>query len=355
MSDNTNIGSAVKSLKSSDPIGTITKVVIVVNDDGDYFEAGNDTGRTLELTCPWGNEAMAQNILNGIGDLNYHPYEADGAIFNPAVELGDPVSVGDVNSGVYSQTIQFGHLSSSQISAPFDEEIDHEFPYKPASERRYTRQLKSVRAELTVQANKIEAKVEKTGGNEDESFSWTLESNGWTVKANGNTVFKINKNGAEVTGKIVATSGEIGGCEIKNGVLRVANANFTGATIKNANIESLNASKITAGYLSVDRIQDNSIKGDQKLWPTSVGGNSIMGGAISYGKTDVGVQGSLTAAGNAWSGVQAINNQLVNILYANTIQINGNLFVKWGDRYLTFRPMAYSLDTARYLFASSDA
>ena len=48
---------------------------------------------------------------------------------------------------------------------------------------------------------------------------------------------KIKSSDADITGKIVANSGTIGGCTISNGTL----------TIKNANIESLNVSKLSGG------------------------------------------------------------------------------------------------------------
>ena len=60
---------------------------------------------------------------------------------------------------------------------------------------------------------------------------------------------KMYSTNAEIKGKVTATSGEIGGCKISDGVLK----------IKNANIESINADKITSGKISTDRLDVSGI------------------------------------------------------------------------------------------------
>ena len=54
---------------------------------------------------------------------------------------------------------------------------------------------------------------------------------------------------AVIKGKIVATSGEIGGCKITNNTL----------TVKNANIESINGKKIETGTVSGNRLENNTV------------------------------------------------------------------------------------------------
>lgn len=210
MSGQVNLGSKVQRLRSSPHFKKYSKVIIVLDDDGNTVEAGDDTGRTLELSCPWGTAAMAQNILNNLADFEYRPYEATGAMLDPSVELGDAVNIQGVYGGVFKQDLVFSHIATSGISAPQDEEVDHEFPYKPSSERRYTRQLSAIRADLIIKAGEIEARVVKEGGS-NESFGWSLQLDNWSVYSNGNRVFKIDRTGAEVMGAIKAQTGYIGG------------------------------------------------------------------------------------------------------------------------------------------------
>lgn len=72
--------------------------------------------------------------------------------------------------------------------------------------------------------------------------------------SNGNLTLKgtIYAENGEFTGKVTATSGNIGGCQISNGVLRVSNANIT----------DLNASKITAGVLNCSNISVTNLSAD---------------------------------------------------------------------------------------------
>lgn len=92
-------------------------------------------------------------------------------------------------------------------------------------------EVRKLNAELTVQSDKIEAKVEKVGGN-PESFGYELLFNRWTVKSKGVDVFKITEDVAEFTGKIIAKSGRIGGFDILEDYLSY-NGQTWGGTVYN--------------------------------------------------------------------------------------------------------------------------
>lgn len=78
-----------------------------------------------------------------------------------------------------------------------------------------------------------------TGTETSKSIGGSANVNGWTFASGTN--FGVRKNGelyassASVTGKITATSGKIGGCNIENGILKIADTNLV----------SINANKIT--------------------------------------------------------------------------------------------------------------
>lgn len=72
---------------------------------------------------------------------------------------------------------------------------------------------------------------------------------------------------ATISGSITAISGTIGGCSISNGVLQVANANIT----------SLDASKINAGTIAAARIAAGSISADKLATSAiTVGGRNVL-------------------------------------------------------------------------------
>lgn len=244
MSELVDIGLKMRSFESATEFDGYTRVTITVSDDLEYT-AGDDTGRELALTCPWGSQDMADTLLARIKDYRYQPYKASGAYIDPAAELGDYVFANGVTGGIFSQDIAFGRTIVSDVSAPGDEEIDHEYPYVPSSERKINRQYKEVKATLLVQAdlisaevteressirelsallsvqsNLISAKVSKSGG-DSASFGWDLTDSAWIISADGSEVLKATKDGISVTGEINATSGVIGGCVIVNGLLSV--------------------------------------------------------------------------------------------------------------------------------------
>ena len=193
----TSIGKSAATLLVSKTFGAYSKVIINVTAEL-YYQAGNDTGRTLEIDCPWGTQAMANNLLSSLQGFQYQPFTAESAILDPAAELGDGITVNGIYGGIFKLTLRSGVLHAADVSAPQDEEIDHEYQYTPASERKIERRLNNMQSELSVQADQIAAKVDETGGN--SSFGWELTSAGFKLKSNGSEVMKVDSTGLTVNG-----------------------------------------------------------------------------------------------------------------------------------------------------------
>ena len=86
----------------------------------------------------------------------------------------------------------------------------------------------------------------------------------------------LKATNVDLSGKITATSGTIGGCSISSGVLKVADANIT----------SINASKITAGTMSADRISGGTIDAT-KTTVKNLNATNITSGTIDASKITV--------------------------------------------------------------------
>lgn len=99
MSDVVRCQKNVASLEKENSFNGYSLVVINVSDDLSYT-AGTDSGRTLTLECPWGTQEMANNILASIRGYQYQPYSATEAYIDPAAELGDALSVGNVYGAI---------------------------------------------------------------------------------------------------------------------------------------------------------------------------------------------------------------------------------------------------------------
>lgn len=211
------VGSAVDSLEAPEQLNGYSKVILQVSEDVQY-EAGTNGGRVLTLSCPWGTPQMAQNILASIRGYQYQPFEASGAVLNPAAEPGDAVQIRGVHGGIYNVSATFGRTFRADISAPGEEEIDESVPYKSTQERQINRRFGQVESQFKIQAGLIEARVARTGG-DDSSFGWKMLETSQTWYANGAEILRLDASGADLKGKITALAGKIGGFDIQKDYL----------------------------------------------------------------------------------------------------------------------------------------
>lgn len=109
--------------------------------------------------------------------------------------------------------------------------------------------LSSAESEIKQNASEISAKVSETYGDSSSAFGWSLTPNGFQVYSNASTVMNVTSTGLEVTGKITATDGRIGGCHIVNGELSIDSANIKSGVIDVARIPNLTADKIIGSLI----------------------------------------------------------------------------------------------------------
>lgn len=368
MSDVLNLRKEVKAFAKSERFNVYSKVIINVSDDL-FYEAGDNTGRTLTLSCPWGTQSMANNLLAQMRGFSYQPYTAEGVIFDPASELGDGISVNGVYSGIYKMDTTFNSNCPTDISAPSDEEIDYEYQYRSKQQREVARKNKYFATQLSIQQDKITAEVEerksdiksvkstlevhsdqivaKVNKNEGSSstFGWTLETDSWRIFAGSSTVLKATKDGLEVKGKITATSGTIGGFTINSNYISYNNqtwggTNSTGIYVgisgiqlgKNFKVDS--AGNLTAasgkftGTVYAGRIEyDDGDKG--RLTGSALEYNSLSGSRLKYNTvgtsyTSEGINASLGRADYSYDICKGIKTAEKLIAYSVTASGKGS-------------------------------
>lgn len=348
MAESFNLLRRVRSLDIAPELSSYSGVVIFAgqDDDGNNIEyrAGDRTGTVLEITNEWGSQAQADAIYRKIRGFKYQPYKAGGTGIDPSAEIGDAVTVADIYSGVFAKKTTFGRHISTDLEAPSKEEVEREFQIQSPTNRKYERFTRSVRASLSitatkiaaevedrkaednllratlnVQAQEIEAKVSKEGGDDASNFWWKLLSDGWNVGTGSKTVFSVNKDGAYVDGEIRATSGKIGNWDINSNYLSYngqtwGGTNTSGAYIGQSGIQlgknfkvdmqgNLTAARGTFGSLSVN---DNG---------STVGSVSGLTGSISGMRGSVsGLSGSLSTGINV--GNKSIEKFVVDAIEA---------------------------------------
>lgn len=140
MSDKLDLGRQITDFSAPPKFLPYSRVTIWYDDEHAYT-AGDDTGRTLEVDCPWATQAMANNLLASVSGYAYQPFSTSGAILDPAAELGDAITVNGISSLLASIDTTADALYSADIGAPGEEEVDHEYPYLSHQDRALKRKV----------------------------------------------------------------------------------------------------------------------------------------------------------------------------------------------------------------------
>lgn len=349
------------------PGGTFTKQV---DEDGNPIILGyksnpwSNSGRVLDIVNPFGTVAMASDILralrqtNGIA-LNYSPFNAD-AIIPPHFEIGDAVMINGDHHGVYGFNTKASRLPKSNINAPADEEIDHEYPFRSdVKSRQLTRKFDSIQSQFIVQAGKISAKVSKVGGNQSHTFGWSLTENGFyindgEVRADGTDLFSFDSSGLHIKGDIEATTGHIGGTNgftIQSGKLYSGksslNSSANGVYIGTDGISLGSGFSVTSGgYLTATsgKFGSLSVNSGGNTTGSYHGSLSGCGGSVSsglsygggsygtLGSLDSGLKGVVTRVDTLQANMITTNNlssriSALSSVYMNNAWVSGNLYL----------------------------
>ncbi len=159
---------------------------------------------------------------------------------------------------------------SSQITQTA-EAITSEVTRAKSAENTLSSQITQTATTITA---KVEACAPKNGSS--QNFAYSLTSTNFTLTANNKKVFVCDKNGVEISGKITATSGVIGGCVIsEDGVLKITEANIEGEiTASNIDITSPGGGKIKIGEygttLEIRTAESNTTEDVVQITPTQI-------------------------------------------------------------------------------------
>lgn len=339
-----NIGLDLTELKDNGISKPISRVVLLA-DSENYYEAGDDTGFTVEADCPYASAEMAAAVLDSIKGYEYQQYVASAVRIDPAAELGDRVSVGDMTSFIASVTDD--GLGFPDISAPGKEESEDEFPQSGPETQKIERKLAETRTLITKTAEEINLRVESTNGAVSD-LRQTVDNITLSVKsstgADGQTYASITlKVGDQMyTGQIlldgnVNVSGQLS-----------ADALYTAlGDIADLTVDKLSTSRRIVKYLARDKSDDNYITAvDEQLsfvsgvyaggteqavnpngleiyWESDPDGDDVTIGADGYPYKG-GVRIFTTTAETDWPVYVYTYDELIKARFA---------FEKWGDIY----------------------
>lgn len=250
--------------------------VIVNTGDDTYVEAGTDDGDSLEVFCPWGTSDMANDILAALDGYVYRPYEARGAILDPAYEIGDRVQVNGTISILASVETTHDALCAADISAPTDNEIDHEYPYISSLNRQIKRRLQTIETTLYVGPESIVASVKDIDGRITQ-VSQTADKINWLV-ASGTDASNFTMTDRAV--ELVSASITLTGYVQFNDLTKAGSTAINGANITTGKIA---AERIDVSELKVQKIYNhkNLVALDCTTNIMTIGGSSSVPGEFS--------------------------------------------------------------------------
>ena len=250
------IGKRVSTLETYSAIGPITGVALVVDEENEY-RAGTDEGYVMEIQCPYGTQVMANNLLTSLSGNTYYGFRADAAELAPEAELGDGISVGDFESMLAYRSVGFGPGHLSEIAAPGENELEHEYPYVSQSEKRIERKIAAAPSTISKTLDSITL---ETLGADGTVASVKLSAAG-TIDLTGYATFAGLSGGTTI----------INGSCIKTGTIAAKHLNLTESItwgdlafdVTNAINSAANPGYIQWSYIDKAEIRSPTIKGNE--------------------------------------------------------------------------------------------
>lgn len=265
-----NIPVVCGSLDTGDLL-TVSGVQISDEDDGD-FSAGDDSGFVLDIgSNPYATQNICNDLYAAYSGLAYQPFTATQALFDPALELGDQLVIGDrVNGVLMSERLSFEHNFRADLEAPNDEELNREYPYLTTYEKldsvqkqadRNKENLRKITVRVERTEDSVESEITRAKG-EESRISQKLDSITLSV-SNGSTssTIQLKAGNTVISSENIEFSGVV---------------NFTDLSVTN-NKTQINGGNITTGTIDADRVD---LAGDYGGFTSGTGSSD---GVTTYG------------------------------------------------------------------------
>ena len=309
--------------KQVNPLKTYSRVVIIYDDEGNFYEAGTGSeAETMYIENPFGTQEMAGKILSEINGFSYLPISMPARGY-PHLQQGDVINVVYDKDNIYRtiilhQVLDFRGGLSMQIEAPSISEQQSEFgidgSLTAAVKRLNQNAVKFGKPYYGVTHSRTEGIVVQR---EDGTAKAVFNADELSFYANGDRAlwFDIPNKRFKFAGTLEGVDGTFSG--------------------------TVQAGTIQGGTINAATINGGSISG------ATISGGTITGGAIFGGTiTASTIIGSIITGGTIQSASAGIYPRFV--LDASTREItfhaDATQFVRMG---------AYFGDTAPYLMFSN--
>lgn len=326
--DKTYLGRRLAEFSPGIASQPITKVELL-DENGDVVGvSGSDTGRTLTALQPDGTNAMAAAILAKVSGYNHIGYEGSEALLDPAVELGDAVTVDGIYVPLIALDMTFDPMLAPDISAPDADEIDDEYPYKSPTQRQIERNFAKARSLITKTSEEIMLKVEGIDGKYTEVKTTldglTISDASGTTKIKGSSIetSTLYVDAANISGKLTANqiqASSISVGDLKDGSSYAtktyvdSNAGLSASEVDNAIATYIDSTSITAQKLRGQTVEllanSNTAVGSLEIAYTTTGIG--LGIKTTYGGIQIQAAGNLFLSAGTGGAITLQNNRIV--------------------------------------------
>ena len=149
----------VTSFRNTGKSQPISGIELMVDEKNMYF-AGNDSGYVMTIDCPYGTQEMVNDLLAKAKGFEYQGFTAEQVILPPETELGDGVTVAGVYGMIARRSFKFTPGMTSNVEAPRELEVQHEYKYSSPQQRKTERQIAETRSTFTKTAEEITLRVD---------------------------------------------------------------------------------------------------------------------------------------------------------------------------------------------------
>ena len=153
----------VTSFRNNGKSQPISGIELMVDERNMYF-AGNDSGYVMTIDCPYGTQEMANDLLAKANGFKYQGFTAEQVILPPETELGDGVTVAGVYGMIARRSFKFTPGMTSNVEAPRELEVQHEYKYSSPQQRKIERQIAQTRTFIIKTSEEITLRIDSVDG-----------------------------------------------------------------------------------------------------------------------------------------------------------------------------------------------
>ena len=329
------IGRDVRSLEHYDKVGPITGVSILVDENNEYV-AGDMTGYVFETTCPYGTQAMANAMLASLQGKVYKGFRATDAILDKDAELGDGITIDGEYAMLAYQEITFGPKHTSEIAAPGESILEHEYPYVGSTQKTINRKIAQVNSKITKTSEEIRLEVSNELDGLSSSIDVKLGSITSTVHGLDGRVTTVEQTASGLTSTVQGLGSSVSSIEQKVDNIKIGVTTKDGVStieLTGTGITASSAKIDLSGFVTFTGLSGGTTTIDGACIKTgTIDAERLnLTGAITWGDLSSSVKNNIDDAYNMASAAKStakdVDDTVSGWVYGNTTYIDGEMLM----------------------------